>query len=97
MKEIFLNWLIPFLCGGVISTVYARIGMNKKKIEAMAEGLQCLLRAEIIRSHDKYTEKAKCPIYAKEALKRAYKSYHTLDGNDVATDLYNETMHLPTE
>ena len=61
------------------------------------EGVQCLLRAEIIRNHDKYMDKDFCPIYAKEALKRAYHAYHELGGNDVATGLYNETMALPTE
>ena len=61
----------------------------------MQSSVQCLLRAEIIRSHEKYTERGRCPIYAREALTRAYKAYHALGGNDVATDLYNELMELP--
>ena len=61
------------------------------------EGVQCLLRAEIIRNHDKYMDMGYCPIYAKEALKRAYHAYHELHGNDVATGLYNEVMALSTE
>ncbi|MPN16592.1 hypothetical protein SDC9_163937 [bioreactor metagenome] len=60
-------------------------------------GLQCLLRAEIIRSYEKYQDKGFCPLYAKEALKREYDSYHDLHGNDVATDLYRQMMALPTE
>ena len=35
--------------------------------------------------------------YAKEALTRAYKAYHALGGNDVATELYHDIMELPTE
>ena len=42
-------------------------------------------------------EKGYCPIYAKEALTRAYKAYHALKGNDVATELYEETLRLPCE
>lgn len=96
--ETFIKWLIPFLCGGVVSlggVVVSRLKLGKKKQDAAELGLQCLLRAEIIRQYEKWSEKKYCPIYAKEALKRAYDSYHTLGGNDVATGLYEETMELP--
>ena len=93
MKQQVLNWLIPFLCGGAVSF----IGAMFIKLKAIKNGIQCLLRAEIIRCHDKYMERAYCPIYAKEALTRAYKAYHALKGNDVATELYEELIHLPTE
>ena len=66
-----------------------------KQDRSVADGLQCLLRAEIIRAHDKYTQKHFCPIYAKESLTRAYAAYHALGGNDVATDLYRQCMELP--
>lgn len=96
--ETFIKWLIPFLCGGVVSlggVVVSRLKLGKKKQDAVELGLQCLLRAEIIRQYEKWSEKKYCPIYAKEALKRAYDSYHTLGGNDVATGLYEENMELP--
>lgn len=67
---------------------------DEKNIE---DGVQCLLRAEIIRSHDKYTARCYCPIYAKENLTRAYNAYKALGGNDVATDLYHQCMSLPNE
>lgn len=92
-----IGWLIPAVCSGVVSGVAVWVRMRKKKDNAVADGVQCLLRAEIIRNHDKYMEKKYCPIYAKEALRRAYDAYHTLHGNDVATALYHETMALPTE
>ena len=65
------------------------------KNKSLKNGLQCLLRAEIIRSYDKYIEKGEIPIYAKEALEKEYKAYHKLGGNDVATGLYTELMKLP--
>lgn len=89
----FIGWLVPFLCGGAVTF----IGTMLIKLKAIKNGLQCLLRAEIIRSYDKYKERCYCPLYAKEALTRAYKAYHALGGNDVATELYNDTMELPTE
>lgn len=100
IKELFVKWLIPFLCGGTVSAMgvmFTYIKNAHKKDKALANGVQCLLRAEIIRSYDKYTERGYCPLYAKEALTRAYTSYHKLGGNDVATDLYKKTMILPPE
>ena len=91
MKELFINWLVPFLCGAAVSFACTRL----VKLKAIKNGLQCLLRAEIIRSHEKYCERECCPIYAKEALTRAYAAYHALGGNDVATKLYEETLKLP--
>lgn len=82
--------------GNVLFTTLAtRKRRQDERTEQLEAGVQCLLRAEIIRSHEKYTERGKCPIYAREALTRAYKAYHALGGNDVATDLYNELMELP--
>ena len=95
--EKIIAWAIPFICGGVITGLITYAKTLKKRNDAEEEGIQCLLRAEIIRNHDKYMDRGYCPIYAKEALKRAYHAYHELGGNDVATRLYNETMELPTE
>lgn len=93
MKELFLKWAVPFVCGVLATSIIALFA----KVKAIGTGLQCLLRADIIRYHDKYTERGFCPIYAKEALSKAYSAYHTLKGNDVATALYNDVMALPVE
>lgn len=61
MLDTFLSWLIPFLCGGAVTFA----GTMLIKLKAIKNGLQCLLRAEIIRSYDKYTERGYCPLYAK--------------------------------
>ena len=97
-----MDAVIAAIIGGavtVFNVVFSTIMANKRTKDDRAKnienGLQCLLRAEIIRSHDKYKDKGFCPLYAKEALTRAYKAYHALGGNDVATNLYNECMILP--
>lgn len=95
--EKIISWAVSFVCGGVITGLLTYIRTLKRKNDAVEEGVQCLLRAEIIQNHDKYMDKGYCPIYAKEALKRAYHAYHELHGNDVATGLYNDVMKLPTE
>ena len=97
MLDLIVKWAVPFVCGSVVSGCIAYIAAIRKKNKALEDGVQCLLRAEIIRNHDKYIDKSFCPIYAKEALKRAYKAYHALGGNDVATELFHDTLKLPTE
>lgn len=86
---------------GLAGTVIGIISTAKRKADkdeqAVKDGLQSLLRAEIIRSYEKYTDKGFCPIYAKEALKIEYGAYHALGGNDVATELYKKALVLPTE
>lgn len=92
-----IKWAVPFVCGGIAAGCITYIRMRRKRETALENGVQCLLRAEIIRNHDKYMARHYCPIYAKEALRRAYNAYHGLGGNDVATRLYDEVMDLPTE
>lgn len=91
--EIIIKWFVPVAFGWLL----AYITLRKKKNKALENGMQCLLRSEIIKQHEKWTERNYCPIYAKEALTRAYKAYHELEGNDVATELYKDTMRLPEE
>ena len=98
--DLVLRWLVPFVCGSCVSLISMAIAgfrQSHKKENAFKKGVQCLLRAEIIRSYDKYTERGFCPLYAKEALTRAYDSYHELGGNDVATDLYHQMMQMSNE
>ncbi len=76
------------------TSIATRKRRRDERTEQLEAGVQCLLRAEIIRSHEKYMERGKCPIYAREALTRAYQAYHALGGNDVATDLYHDLMEL---
>lgn len=95
MLKIIIGWAIPFVLGGVATGTIAYIKALHKKESALEKGVQCLLRSEIIRLHKQYMELQRIPIYAKEAMVRAYSAYHDLKGDDVATGLYNEVMTLP--
>ena len=100
MGNIFLSWLIPFLCGCAISAIgliCTHVKTQRKISKAMSKGLQALLRSDIIRIHDKYVTMEYCPLEIKEALHREYMAYHNLGGNDIATHLYEETMDLPNK
>ena len=75
-------------------TVSARLKAEQEKNEAIAEGVQALLRESIVSSYNKYSERGACPIYAKESVKKAYAAYHQLGGNDVATELYQKILKM---
>lgn len=86
-----LKWLVTATCAGCAGAVLATL----KTIKAIKDGVQCMLRSEIIRDHKEYTTKGFCPLYVKEALIRTYHAYHRLGGNDIATQKYEEIMRLP--
>mgnify|MGYP003312824936 CR=1 FL=1 len=91
VTEKVISWLVPFLCGAIAGglTLWF-VGLR-----SLRDGVQCLLRAEIIRQNEKWVKAGYCPVYAKQALSREYKAYHNLKGNDVATGLYEEVIDLP--
>lgn len=75
----------------------ARIKAEQERNEAIAEGMQSLLRESIVDNYNKYTDRGYCPIYAKESIKKVYDAYHRLDGNDVATELYHKLLRMEEE
>ncbi|MBQ8396718.1 MAG: hypothetical protein IJX53_00790 [Clostridia bacterium] len=92
-----VKWLVPAVLGGIVTWCITYVKMKTKRNTAVEDGLQCLLRADIIHMNDKCIDRGYCPIYAKEALEREYAAYHALGGNDVATALYHNMMALPVE
>ena len=78
-------------------TVSARLKIEHERNEAIAEGVQSLLRESIVANYNKYKDKGHCPIYAKESIKKVYEAYHNLGGNDVATSLYTKLLDMPEE
>ena len=96
----WVEWLfaiiIALLTAGY-KNVSGRLKEEQKKNNAIAEGVQSLLRESIVDNYNKYTDKNFCPIYAKESIKKVYSAYHNLGGNDVATELYHKILAMPEE
>ncbi len=95
MWEAVLRWAVSFVLGSLATWAITTIKHHRKKEKAEEAGVCCLLRAYIIEQNEKWVKRGFCPVYAKEALKRAYASYEAMGGNDVGTRLYEETMALP--
>lgn len=69
----------------------------RKAVTDMKDGMLSLLRAELIRSGEKYIERGYAPIYAVDAYDKAYIAYHGLGGNGTMTQLHDKVMKLPTQ
>lgn len=94
------QWLFAGLLailGWGYRTVSAQLKAEKAKNDAIAEGMQSLLRESIVDNYNKYSDKGYCPIYAKESVKKVYSAYHRLGGNDVATELYQKLLRMEEE
>ena len=94
---IAVTTVVSSIVTAVVTGAIAHFKSRKRNTKALENGMLSLLRAEIIRQHDKYTERECCPIYAKDALEKAYNSYHSLGGNGTITKIYKDTMKLPEE
>ena len=96
----WLEWLFAAICAFLAwghRTVSAQLKDEKAKNEAISQGVQALLRESIVTAYNKYSDKGFCPIYAKESIKKAYKAYSALGGNDVASELYRKILAMPEE
>lgn len=92
-----VTWALTGLLGALVTYFAMRYKQVSKENCALKNGMQSLLRNDIIERHDKYMEKGYCPIYVKEAITKSYEAYHALGGNGVVTKLYNDIMALPEE
>lgn len=77
--------------------LFTLIKKNERKTEAVALGVQALLRDRLIQSYNYHMEKGYAPIYAKENFDNMYEQYHTLGVNGVMDGIHETFMQLPTE
>ena len=93
-----IGWLFA---GGyaILVLLYKNLCKKLKKAheenQALRDGVQALLRQEIIDFCLRYEEKGKAPVWAKQAEEKAYKAYEALGGNDVAHAMHQRFMQLP--
>jgi len=100
IAENWVKWLfagVTALLGFLYRKIELTLKCEQQKNAAIAAGVQALLRESIVSAYNRYSEMGYCPIYAKESLRRMYLAYHGLEGNDVATKLYNTLLAMPEE
>lgn len=85
----WVELLLTTLTGGIVYVFKQYIGLK--------QGMQALLRNEIVRIYDIQMKLGYCPSYMKENIKDMYESYHMLKGNGLVTSMVNQLYDLPNE
>ncbi len=66
------------------------------KTDALALGVQALLRAQMVSDYNHYLEKGWAPIYARENFENCWKQYEALGADRVMKDIHDKFFALPT-
>lgn len=77
--------------------IHSKFVKQNRKMKAIEEGLQALLRDRLYQMYAHYMEKGSAPIYARENFENMYRKYHELGANGVMDDYYARFMEIPTE
>lgn len=85
----------PALCVLGYSSLYKRIKDADIKRTATQEGIQALLRAQMISEYNKALDKGYAAIYAKQNFENVWNKYHALGMNGVMDDIRDKYMNLP--
>ena len=93
--EVIFGFAVAFLTGA-IKKLFQRLNEEKEDYNAVKAGMLSLLRAELIRSGEKYLSQGWIPLYAQDAYDKAYIAYHGLGGNGSLTEMHKKVMALPT-
>lgn len=95
--KIILSYLIPTLLGGVLGVLSTKFKKDRKKEKAIEEGVQALLRNELIRRYREYETKGELSILDKENIEEMFTQYENLGGNGTVKQLMTELLQLPTK
>jgi hypothetical protein len=97
IAKIILSYLIPTLIGGGLGFLSTKFKKNKRKEKAIEEGVQALLRNELIRRYREYETKGELSILDKENIEEMFTQYENLGGNGTVKQLMTELLQLPTK
>lgn len=95
--QIIFNYLIPLILGGAIGIISTKLKKDKKKDKAIEEGVQALLRNELVRRYREYEQKGELSILDKENIEAMFVQYENLGGNGTVKQLMTELLQLPTK
>ena len=88
---------LPALVAATFRVIHAKIAEKKAAHDALMQGIQALLRAQMISDFNKYSEWGYAPIYARENFENCWHRYHALGANGVMDDLHSKFLSLPTD
>ena len=68
---------------------------TKEKQKAIENGVQALLRNELIRRYREFESKGEISILDKENIEHMFEEYENLGGNGTVAEMYKEILSLP--
>ena len=95
--SIMISYLIPAVLGAGIGFLSSKVKKDRAKEKAVEEGVQALLRNELVRRYREYEKKGEMSILDKENIEEMFKQYENLGGNGTVKQLMSELMQLPTK
>lgn len=98
------EWWLTWAFGIISGVLVLKVRQLKKhqaeqecRQQALEEGVQALLRGEIIRAYEKYQERGNITVHGLEAVEKAYTAYHVLGGNGTVTKLMDDMREMEVE
>lgn len=95
--KIVVGYLIPAILGAIIGFISTKLKKDRRKEKAIEEGVQALLRNELVRRYREYEIKGELSILDKENIEAMFKQYENLGGNGTVKHLMTELLQLPTK
>lgn len=98
MIEFIIKYWLEFLFGVVIAVlgyVIKKLRGLYNKQKAVENGVQALLRNELIRRYREYELKGEMSILDKENIEHMFNEYENLGGNGTVKQMYEELLTLP--
>ena len=95
--QMIVSYLIPTVLGAVIGFISTKIKANNKKDKAIEEGVQALLRNELVRRYREYEQKGEISILDKENMEAMFVQYQNLGGNGTVKHLMDDMLDLKTK
>lgn len=97
MLESIIIYIATTIIGTILGFVAAKFKKNKKKDLAIEQGVQALLRNEIIRRYREFESKGEISILDKENLEEMFEQYKNLGGNGTVKKMMDELLNLRTK
>ena len=93
MVDILINHVMKI----IVTFIFSCFIYFFKQYTGLKNGLKSIIKNEIIRIYEKYSNLGYCPSYMKDNASEMYSSYHKLKGNGMITSMMDEIYKLPNE
>lgn len=95
--QYWTTWVFGLISAGIIfyiKGIKKRQKQQEARQNAIEMGLQALLRGELVRAYDKYSDRDSITLHGLDACEKVYAAYHSLGGNGSITTLMERMREL---